>query len=220
MTLGKKMRDKRNHLGFSLADIAGKSGISATYIMNIEKGHLPKDQVLIKLIKVLGLDLKTALKQAEYERDPEAYSIKYESEDFTINHTALPIETMIPLMKYSKAAKWREIIDDDKPEIGLKEIFYYSNTPDVFGLLINDEKMKPVFQKGHIAIVDPHRRPIDGDLVVIANQKNSTIKRYYLIDEGTIMFEPLNPAFEKTEFETADSKKKDIIGVIIEIKLH
>ncbi len=54
-------KEKRQEKGFTLRELADKSGVSHTYLYNIEKGHKtpPNDRVLVQLANALALNNKS-----------------------------------------------------------------------------------------------------------------------------------------------------------------
>ena len=65
--LGSIIRRQRNRLGFSLADLAEKSGVSISHLGRIEKAQrYPSTNVLRKIAKPLNLDEKELFNLAGY----------------------------------------------------------------------------------------------------------------------------------------------------------
>jgi y4mF family transcriptional regulator len=64
--LGKHIRERRNQLGITQLDLADLAGISANTLYKIERGQAnPTLQVLVKLVDVLGMEFKLAVKKPE-----------------------------------------------------------------------------------------------------------------------------------------------------------
>ena len=62
--LGKHLKERRNQLGITQLDLADLAGISANTLYKIERGQAnPTFQVLFKLVDVLGMELKLAVKK-------------------------------------------------------------------------------------------------------------------------------------------------------------
>jgi SOS-response transcriptional repressor LexA len=72
-SLGNKLRKQRRRLGFTLDELAGRTGISKPYLSLIETGRVPNppsDEKLRKLEVVLGFTSGELLTQAHLHRTP------------------------------------------------------------------------------------------------------------------------------------------------------
>ena len=72
-SLGTKLRRQRRRLGFTLDELAGKTGISKPYLSLIETGRVanpPSDEKLRRLEQVLGFATNELLSQAHLQRTP------------------------------------------------------------------------------------------------------------------------------------------------------
>ena len=220
MTLAKLFKDRRSALGWSMAKLGEVAALSPTYIMKIEKGHIPTNQVLEKLAKALDLDLKSVYKMVEYERDPKAYELIHgEAEEPVPLLKNLMRYQLIPIIDYTQAGEWREVIDTYQPGQGSDEVPVSSDRSDLIALRVKGNSMEPLIRNGQVVVVDPHRRPNNGDIVIAVKEGQSTIKRLHRVDDTTIILEPLNPAFEKIVLTRQDAEDLRIVGVVIEIKL-
>src|SRR5688572_31278203 len=71
--LGPKLRRQRRRLGFTLEELAGKTGISKPYLSLIETGRVPNppsDEKLKRLEQVLGFTTGELVSQAHLQRTP------------------------------------------------------------------------------------------------------------------------------------------------------
>src|SRR4051812_11374904 len=71
--LGAKLRRQRRRLGFTLDELAGKTGISKPYLSLIETGRVPNppsDEKLRRLEQVLGFTAGELVSQAHLQRTP------------------------------------------------------------------------------------------------------------------------------------------------------
>ena len=221
MKVGVRLKQKRQEMGLSMAKLRDVTGISATYIMQIEKGYLPTNQILVKLARALHLDFKDLLRRLEFERDPEAFELLHGTEGVVeVLGPEGPVARMIPVVDYTQAGHWREVVDAFSPGQGFDEVPITSIREDLIALKVRGRSMEPVIRDGQVVVVDPHRQAGNGDIVVAVNNGQSTIKRFFQADENTLILEPLNPAFEKIVISRKDSDQDlRIVGVVIEIKL-
>src|SRR3954468_24942358 len=71
--LGTKLRRQRRRLGFTLDELAGKTGISKPYLSLIETGRVPNppsDEKLRRLEQTLGFTAGELISQAHLQRTP------------------------------------------------------------------------------------------------------------------------------------------------------
>src|SRR5437870_12449922 len=72
--LGPKLRRQRRRLGLTLAELAGRTGISKPYLSLIETGRVPNppsDEKLRRLEQTLGFKSGELLTQAHLQRTPK-----------------------------------------------------------------------------------------------------------------------------------------------------
>ena len=217
MTLGQLLKQRRKELKLSMAKLGKLAGISPTHIMNIEKGSIPANQILILLAKALGLDHRDILKRGLKERDPEIWKILQESDkQFEAVNSDFMLSQMIPLIDATQAGEWIDVIDAYQPGQGMDEVAVSSTRRDLIALRVKGNSMEPVIRDGQIVVVDPHREAITGDIIIAVKDDKSTIKRFHQVNRETVILEPLNSAFENIVLKSGDLR---IVGVVIEIKL-
>src|SRR3954465_14410920 len=71
--LGPKLRRQRRRLGFTLDELAGRTGISKPYLSLIETGRVanpPSDEKLRRLEQTLGFTAGELVSQAHLQRTP------------------------------------------------------------------------------------------------------------------------------------------------------
>src|SRR3982751_4539046 len=71
--LGPKLRRQRRRLGFTLDELAGRTGISKPYLSLIETGRVtnpPSDGKLRRLEQTLGFNAGELISQAHLQRTP------------------------------------------------------------------------------------------------------------------------------------------------------
>src|SRR5262249_18017700 len=71
--LGPKLRRQRRRLGFTLDELAGRTGISKPYLSLIETGRVPNppsDEKLRRLEQTLGFTPGELISQAHLQRTP------------------------------------------------------------------------------------------------------------------------------------------------------
>ena len=109
--LGAKIKKLRTEKGWSLDELASKSGIAKTTIWGIEKGSQPSYDKINKLARAFGISSLDFL--ADDEHTPEQESFDYvASEEFrliTATHIAESVmnemEFIIPFIEYINKKK-------------------------------------------------------------------------------------------------------------------
>lgn len=74
-TIGNILRTRREALGWTLADVAARSGLTKGYLSMIENHRLdnpPSDRALAALARVLTIDGATLIEAADWQRTPRA----------------------------------------------------------------------------------------------------------------------------------------------------
>src|SRR3954471_22672820 len=80
--LGPKLRRQRRRLGFTLDELAGKTGISKPYLSLIETGRVPNppsDEKLRRLEQTLGFGAGELITQAHLHRTPRDVRVVLQS---------------------------------------------------------------------------------------------------------------------------------------------
>ncbi len=105
--IGKNIHKLRKNKGFTLSELAEQANISKSYLSNIERelNDNPSIQVMEKITKVLGVDLKTLLDskpEVPFVQEKEALDLVKELTDFGIE-----IEKLHEYKKVFEFIKWQ-----------------------------------------------------------------------------------------------------------------
>lgn len=116
--IGKNIHKIRKKKGLTLSELADKANISKSYLSNIERelNDNPSIQVVEKVSKVLGVDVKTLLdSKLENQISPE--------NDYTLLvkeliESGVNIETLHEYKSVFEFIKWQKKVTKDKNNLG------------------------------------------------------------------------------------------------------
>ena len=213
--LANRLRNKRLELGISLQEVAERLGISKVTIQRYETldiVNIPSDNIE-KLAKL-------------YEVSP-AYIMGWENtdeptENDSINFLPSHHYTMVPYSVSAGALSEIESIQN-LPQISVPDAMLgrYAGNKSIMLMTVNGESMNKIIEhesiiavKTDIELSDLH----DGDIVVISNDGEYTVKRYYndTMNERFI-FRPDSscPSFTDIIFSYENSENLKLIGRVV-----
>lgn len=124
----------------------------------------------------------------------------------------------VPLISWVQAGQWNEVVDPYAVGDGEKIPVYDPVSDATFALRVRGDSMlnpvgQPTFPAGSVIIVDPVRRPENGQLVIakMTDADEATFKRL-VIDGARTYLEPLNPRYPVIEVTKGELH---IVGVVI-----
>lgn len=126
---------------------------------------------------------------------------------------------LIPLVAWEQAVNWKEICKTYHHDSSNGWVATNKNVgPYAFGLIIQGNSMTathgPSFEDGCEIVVDPERKPIHHDFVVVKQaDKSSAILRQLSIEGGEHILFPLNPRYPVISL----TDPKDICGVVCQL---
>ena len=88
------------------------------------------------------------------------------------------------------------------------------DTRSIFGIVINNNSLLPIYEKNTIFVVSEHQKIADCDIVLICIQKNINALKRLFIKDGELYFKniTINESIEKYNKEDVD-----ILGVVVQI---
>lgn len=209
MTMGDRVKRRRQELGISVKELAKTAGISATALYDLERGDTDKSTSTAALAYALGVNALWL----EEGRGPKLAGKS--------NVEVVQAGTRrVPVISHVQAGNWLEAADPYAPGYGEEQI-----TTDVqlsgngFALRLRGNSMEPGFAEGDMVIIDPGLSPLPGDFVVAKNGSDeATFKKYRprgRDSSGREVFElvPLNPDYATLR---SDQEPITIVGVMVE----
>ena len=201
MDLKKNIKKYRLAKKMTLDELAEKIGIKKSTLQRYESGvitNIPSDKIEkmaevfeIKPSILMGWELEEPLIQPE----------------LTINHHS-------SLTVYGKvcAGNGFEAFEDPIDEIGDP---YYRIKQEKFALLVEGDSMNNVVNNGMYAIIEKKETVNNGEIaVVLIDNEIGMLKRFYQIDESTIVLKPdsSNNKHKSIMFEKHDINRLKILG--------
>jgi SOS-response transcriptional repressor LexA len=213
----------REKAGIKKVDLARKVDVSLTYISSLESGKQkpPTRETCEKIAEALCLndhETKELMGLAVMER-MKSSDLDTIRNRFIKGKTALPHAPVSERPKKVPVLPWHNAnkkITEDDIAIGLELV--NAETPvkhNMFALRIEDASMAPEFQPHDIVIIDECPSPQDGDLILVADQKNSQpILRQYK-DYGRMHI--LHPFDTHLKDIILDNEKRySVVGKVVE----
>lgn len=208
-TIGGRIKTSRKALGLTTKDLAEKIGtLSSSRISNWEQGTRSPGPVEAKLLaQQLQVSASYLLGLTDHPQGE-------------LTHNSLNGMRHIPLVTMKDVLNIKEILKSDHISDGKSIVVDSYNSSlksdTLFSVIIEDNSMQPIFEKGSILIIDGDNNPSPGDFVLAHfPAKNQTILRKYgEIDGFLFQLLPGNELWATINVEKI--KDVQILGVVIE----
>lgn len=187
MTIGDRIRQRRQDLGLTLEDVAVKVGVSRQTIQRYESGviaSIPSDK-----IELLADILSSTPSDLMGWTEPEAVS--------AFNYKYIP--------RFVAAGKFESVeCVEDFETISIPDVMLgkYARNRDIVMMHVNGESMNRVIDNGAlIAVLTNLDRGAyrNGDIVIAINEGETTIKRFFDYPDKRLII--LNPDSTEKEFQ-------------------
>lgn len=200
MNLGQLIKQARERVGLSQAELARQLGVSRATVSGWEKDHYAPDRTKsLKLAQLLKLNVG--------QIDPRQLNAVSELDE-SIRPQKIPV------------AAWEDL---HKPETQMRNVpvIYgdVESTRDVVALAIRDDAMAPEFSIGDIILVDRSALPAPDDLVIAEVAGARVLRRYHLRgrdSQGATAFDLLatNPDYPTLSVNSQNPGK--VMAVVFE----
>lgn len=208
MTIGERIKELRNSLGYSQVDFADKIDVSKQTLYKYENNiitNIPSDKIeaIAHICKV-----------------SPAYIMGWVTEKDDNGIDTVPIESgyVIPVLGRVAAGYGKEAVEEVIGQIEISPSMAAKG--DYFGLLIKGDSMIPTLYDGDTVIVERTDDAESGDLVIaLVNGSDATCKRLQKYAEGIALI-PQNPIYEPMRFTESeiDTTPVKILGKVIEMR--
>lgn len=208
MTIGDRIKERREVVNISQTELAEKAGISKQTLYKYENNiiaNIPSDKVE-KIASILDTT-PAYLMGWDINVVPIKNGTKHKKRGLTINvlgrvAAGTPIEAI------------EEIIDTEDISAELSE------TGEFFGLQIHGDSMEPKMSEGDVVIVRQQDYAESGDIVIaMINGEDATCKRLRKYRDGIELIST-NPSYGPMFFSNEDivNKPVKIIGKVVELR--
>ena len=203
--IGERIKKVRKELGLTQEDMAKKLGISRESIVKYERGDIMPSQKFLKLLKYeLEVNPNWILtgEGEMFLNDEKEKIIKIEKQDVK--------GKLLPVLGYlsSGIPEKQNVID---------WIIISEDLQSDFAMIVDIDDMEPIIPKRAIIIVKKINSIAeikDGDIVLIHNNGEWTLRRFYL-ERQMVILKAENKVYKDFNFSTYDlSVKKVIIGKV------
>jgi SOS-response transcriptional repressor LexA len=201
--IGKKIRERRERLGWGALKLATLAGISQSFLNRIENGKkIASWETYTKIAGALGVPIDAFFSnQSNVQDAPLGWR-------------------RIPVLDYVQAGRWSVVDgfpkDQDAQEFVLTDL---EHPPSTFAMRIRGNSMEPEFMAGDVVVIAPTVQPRPGDYVVATDETGeATFKQYRnagVNERGDRVFElhPLNPTYAPMR---SDRQQLAIVGTMVE----
>jgi SOS-response transcriptional repressor LexA len=177
----------REVLGLNSAQLAGRLGVTASYLSQVMGGRVPGRQLRLAVENLLEAHAALGRNVADPVPVDQAFPRR------------------VPLVSWARAGHGIDFEDlcrqlEEWVETDCRD-------PNAYALTIEGDSMEPEVRAGDAVILAPNSPPRNGDLVVARLQSGEVLFKKYrrLGPEGaTVRLESLNPAYSPREFRAED----------------
>lgn len=201
MNVGQYLKSKREEKGLSARTVAKKAGISDVHVSYIEHNRRkPTFDVLMKVIKALGIDAKDFLSEMGYATRGNSKKIEGGQ--------------VVPVISWVSAGSWKTTHNPYEPGDAEEWVESEVKGADVFALRVKGDSMEPEFTEGEILVVNPHIEAKPGDYVIVENDdsEEATFKQLKKYGRTTILH-PLNPKYADIELKKGNRYR--VVGKVV-----
>lgn len=229
MSLGSRIREKREDAGLTQRDIADYFGIKPASVSEWEsdKGS-PKKARLAPLARLLKTTVNYLLegtgdfpKEQPYTGE-ERRKLKRRWDDIADTNVEEARTTgRLPLISWVQAGQWCEIVNHFQP--GDAEDWIpcpFNHGPNSFVLKVSgfsmyDPSGEKSYAPGEYIAVDPRAEPLNRKMVVVQldDEEKATFKQLLVDEDGNMLLKALNPTFTPRTMPMPENSH--IVGVVI-----
>jgi phage repressor protein C with HTH and peptisase S24 domain len=199
MTPGEKIRQARERLGWSQAELAKRVGIKQPSIQNIENGRTKDPRKLPEIAMALNLPLSELRSNVVLPRGSNAKVDKFVTDrgeyDFPVYFSVGATSGLAG-----------EIVVSPNPVEWVQRPMLLDRVPDSYGVRVSGTSMEPAYEAGDIVFVHPYMPPLpDCDVLLRAEddhgEQRAMLKRLVRETATHWCLRQWNPAEgEKAEF--------------------
>lgn len=208
LNIGEKIKLLRHLKGFRQEDLAKKTGLTQSYISNIEKGAEPSIKTLSKIANALGMTLQELISWTPEKETKETLRRRIER----LEALLLASKEIAVIPVYNRVnAGFPDAIPD--PEYIEGHIFVPGiKEKDAFGFIVEGNSMEPTLHEGDIIVVSRYKTPTKKDIVFVVLKDGSVTVKRYSPTNGQVVLIPDNPEYDPMIYKPEDVS---FIGVVV-----
>jgi len=202
------IKTRRKELGLSLEDLARLTGHEKSVIRNVEEGHTPASEKLLRLLSIhLDLPVEDLMGGSDYPHLSGA-GRTYGAQPNVRTEPGV-VARVIPLLSWAQAGT-TQAWDDVYEHEGF--IGFNVRDPKAVAVQIRGDSMAPQFPQGTIAIVYPTWEAKSGDLVIARLNDGTVMFKRLHVDGDHYTFISLNPIYPPLTVEKSKIEKVLPVG--------
>jgi SOS-response transcriptional repressor LexA len=207
MTLGERIRQRREALGLTLEQLSERCGVDVGTISALENRKSKRSEYAAQIASGLGLTMEELLSGV--------------APGVGNTHPATR-RVRVPVISWVAAGAWNEAADPYAPGNAARwEDVDEPFDRSAFALEVRGDSMenpsgRASFPEGCLIVVDPARKAKSGDFVVVRNNDwdEATFKQY-IVDGGVKLLRPLN-----AQYPTLQVKPGTVMVGVVVLKIE
>lgn len=200
MSIGERIKNRRQLLGLNQEELAQQLGISRPSVVQWETGKAsPKGARLQTIADILNCTPEWLLVgDSDVLALPESQTPMAPANPHNQMTEGLVADKDLPIYSSAQGGKTGMIISFEPIEI-VKRPAPLMGVKGGYGIYLVGDSMEPVYRQGDILLVHPGKPPIKGDDVVVImtdgnGQCDALVKRLVSVNDSTVVTEQFNPA--------------------------
>ena len=202
MTVGKRIKIRREELNLTQEQVAEKVGVATQTIFKYENGivtNIPLDKIK-KIARALNVTAPFLMGWKDVSETPPSRGIKIPVIGKVV--AGIPIDAVEEILDYEEIT----------PEM--------ASQGEHFALLIKGDSMEPRMRAGDVVIVRKQSDIDSGDIaIVLVNGNEATVKKVKKTTEGITLI-PNNPSYDIAFYSNEEilNLPVSIVGKVVELR--
>ncbi|HYE32719.1 MAG TPA: S24 family peptidase [Methylomirabilota bacterium] len=199
----------RKASGFTLDDLAVKSGYAKSTINNFELGKTnASDEFLEKIAGILKTTPEGILKGPAPESESPLVLKEYSGPFYGATKQA-------PIVSWASAGYSHAY--EDQGELG--RVTTDCRDHNCYALYVEGDSMEPRHKAGDIIVVAPNAVPRNGDLAIVRTRDGVYFKEFHMrgLDRRYVQLNSLNPRYPPVELELDDVEKIHAVHSVVSV---
>lgn len=196
--IGDRLTHLRERRGWSMGQLASRSGVSRAAISRIESGDTPNPgtSTLARLSEALGVDLSEITGERPM---PKRRADVFEGVAY------------VPVMRVRVQASGRPTWDDTRETVVVSSQLA-AGRPNIRAATVSGTCMEPYVMAGERIVFDPDIHPQDREMVVVTDDEGATLVKWFRVDP---LGRPYLRAADGTEIRPNGAKVEGVVLTVV-----
>lgn len=207
-SMGHMIKSTRQSLNMSQGDLAKKAGVTQQTLSRIESGDIQRSKATIDIAIALSINPLIFAKEDDRQETPNNPSMKKNNISAFLQPN---IKNPVHIFNIRNVIKPR---NNEHAVTKIETPSWLIQYVDIYGVIMPDDSMMPLFQPESILIIDPKAKPKNKDAVVLAVRGSSrAIVTNYIESGSDILSIPSNLKYPSKYLR----EKTKYLGVVITV---